>query len=107
MVFGEALPLPPETLTLPGVDRPVRAASAPLSLAWRLAWLVFCLVTLCLFGARTFRRIVPYVLAGITERARPPVDSAPADGDSGLVTWVLPGVTWSLLIGLIIWLVIG
>ena len=39
IVFGEPLPLPPEVLVLPGVDEPLLAASAPLSLAWKLLWL--------------------------------------------------------------------
>ncbi|GIG85976.1 nucleotidyl transferase AbiEii/AbiGii toxin family protein [Plantactinospora endophytica] len=39
IVFGEQLPLAPEVLVLPGVDEPVLAASAPLSLAWKLLWL--------------------------------------------------------------------
>jgi len=39
VVFGEHLPLPPEVLLLPGLDIPVLAASAPLSLAWKLLWL--------------------------------------------------------------------
>ncbi|MFG1674621.1 nucleotidyl transferase AbiEii/AbiGii toxin family protein [Micromonospora sp. NPDC049282] len=39
VVFGEQLPLPPETLTLPGVDTPVLAAPAGLALAWKLMWL--------------------------------------------------------------------
>jgi len=39
IVFGERLPLPPEVLTLPGVDVPVLAAPAALSLAWKLLWL--------------------------------------------------------------------
>ncbi|MEQ4305748.1 nucleotidyl transferase AbiEii/AbiGii toxin family protein [Plantactinospora sp. B6F1] len=39
IVFGERLPLAPEALMLPGVDEPVRAASAELSLAWKLLWL--------------------------------------------------------------------
>lgn len=39
IVFGEQLPLPPETLVLPGVDVPMLAAPASLSLAWKLLWL--------------------------------------------------------------------
>lgn len=40
VVFGEELPVPPEPITLPGVPRPVLAATAGLSLAWKLLWLV-------------------------------------------------------------------
>ncbi|QLQ40446.1 nucleotidyl transferase AbiEii/AbiGii toxin family protein [Micromonospora robiginosa] len=39
VVFGEQLPLPPETLTLPGVDAPVLVAPAALALARKLMWL--------------------------------------------------------------------
>ncbi|GIJ30201.1 hypothetical protein Vqi01_53630 [Micromonospora qiuiae] len=39
IVFGEQLPLPPEVLTLPGVDEPILAAPASLALAWKLLWL--------------------------------------------------------------------
>ncbi|AVT36905.1 nucleotidyl transferase AbiEii/AbiGii toxin family protein [Plantactinospora sp. BB1] len=39
IVFGERLPLAPEALVLPGVDVPVLAAPAALSLAWKLLWL--------------------------------------------------------------------
>ncbi|TWJ08004.1 nucleotidyltransferase AbiEii toxin of type IV toxin-antitoxin system [Stackebrandtia albiflava] len=38
-VFREPLPVPPEPLEIPGVDRPMLAATAPLSLAWKLLWL--------------------------------------------------------------------
>ncbi|WP_231925367.1 nucleotidyl transferase AbiEii/AbiGii toxin family protein [Micromonospora purpureochromogenes] len=38
-VFNEHLPLAPITIRLDGVDRPVQAASAELSLAWKLLWL--------------------------------------------------------------------
>ncbi|MGA4732007.1 nucleotidyl transferase AbiEii/AbiGii toxin family protein [Micromonospora taraxaci] len=39
IVFGEQLPLPPEMLILPDVDKPLLAAPASLSLAWKLLWL--------------------------------------------------------------------
>ncbi|MGW0435033.1 nucleotidyl transferase AbiEii/AbiGii toxin family protein [Micromonospora sp. NPDC003197] len=39
IVFGERLPLPPEVLVLPWVYEPLLAASASLSLAWKLLWL--------------------------------------------------------------------
>jgi hypothetical protein len=40
VVFGEELPLPPTIVALPGIDVPIQAAGAPLSLAWKLLWLV-------------------------------------------------------------------
>ncbi len=39
VVFGEELPIPPSPITLPGVREPVPAATAGLSLAWKLLWL--------------------------------------------------------------------
>ena len=39
VVFGEQLPCPPEVLTLSDVNEPMLAASASLSLAWKLLWL--------------------------------------------------------------------
>ncbi|WP_239164150.1 nucleotidyl transferase AbiEii/AbiGii toxin family protein [Actinoplanes palleronii] len=39
VVFGENLPVAPEPITLPGVTGPVLAATAGLSLAWKLQWL--------------------------------------------------------------------
>ncbi|GAA4249455.1 nucleotidyl transferase AbiEii/AbiGii toxin family protein [Dactylosporangium darangshiense] len=39
VVFGEPLPLPPEPITLPGIERPVPAAPPELALAWKLLWL--------------------------------------------------------------------
>ncbi|MER7282774.1 nucleotidyl transferase AbiEii/AbiGii toxin family protein [Dactylosporangium sp. NPDC000244] len=39
VVFGEPLPLPPEPMSLPGIDRPVLAAPLGLALAWKLLWL--------------------------------------------------------------------
>ncbi|TVT62162.1 nucleotidyl transferase AbiEii/AbiGii toxin family protein [Amycolatopsis rhizosphaerae] len=38
-VFGEPLPIPPAPLHLPAIDRVVLAATAELSLAWKLLWL--------------------------------------------------------------------
>ncbi|MGY0231539.1 nucleotidyl transferase AbiEii/AbiGii toxin family protein [Longispora urticae] len=38
-VFAEPLPLPPEPIVLPGLDRPLLAATPALSLAWKLQWL--------------------------------------------------------------------
>ncbi|MBG6065432.1 nucleotidyl transferase AbiEii/AbiGii toxin family protein [Micromonospora ureilytica] len=39
IVFGEQLPLPPETVMLPGVAESMLAAPAALALAWKLLWL--------------------------------------------------------------------
>ncbi|WP_433795018.1 nucleotidyl transferase AbiEii/AbiGii toxin family protein [Actinoplanes sp. CA-252034] len=39
VVFGERLPIEPEPVALPGVRVPVPAATAELSLAWKLLWL--------------------------------------------------------------------
>lgn len=39
VVFGEALPIAPEPVALPGVGVRVLAATADLSLAWKLLWL--------------------------------------------------------------------
>ncbi|SNR44018.1 nucleotidyl transferase AbiEii/AbiGii toxin family protein [Actinoplanes regularis] len=39
IVFGEELPTAPEPLLLPGLREPVLAATAGLSLAWKLLWL--------------------------------------------------------------------
>jgi hypothetical protein len=38
-VFNEALPIPPEPLHLPSIDRIMLAATPGLSLAWKLLWL--------------------------------------------------------------------
>ncbi|MFJ8582549.1 nucleotidyl transferase AbiEii/AbiGii toxin family protein [Micromonospora sp. NPDC093277] len=38
-VFNEHLPLEPTTIRLDGVDRPVPAATAEMSLAWKVMWL--------------------------------------------------------------------
>lgn len=39
VVFGEHLPIDPEVVILPGVGEPLLAATAGLSLAWKLLWL--------------------------------------------------------------------
>ncbi|BEL08252.1 hypothetical protein Q0Z83_064430 [Actinoplanes sichuanensis] len=39
VVFGEHLPIDPKPIMLPGVGTPVLAATAELSLAWKLLWL--------------------------------------------------------------------
>ncbi|MBM7494387.1 hypothetical protein JOD64_005609 [Micromonospora luteifusca] len=39
IVFGERLPLPPEMLALPDLDKPLLTAPAALALAWKLLWL--------------------------------------------------------------------
>lgn len=73
------------------------------STVWRLAWLIFCLLVVCLTGARTLRKIVPYVLAGVTEQptgtALPKPAAADADDLGRFATWVLPTLSWLLLAG--------
>lgn len=39
IVFGEHLPIPPKPITVLGVPAPMMAATAELSLAWKLLWL--------------------------------------------------------------------
>ncbi|BBH71620.1 hypothetical protein ACTI_83050 [Actinoplanes sp. OR16] len=39
VVFGEELPIPPEPITVLGLQTPILAATAGLSLAWKLMWL--------------------------------------------------------------------
>lgn len=76
------------------------------SLMWRLAWLVFCLVVLMLFGARTLELITPSVMAGAT--GSPSVRTRPVEvaHDFGpLATWILPTVAW-LFIAWITYLVL-
>jgi hypothetical protein len=70
------------------------------SLVWRLAWLVFCLVVMVLFGARTLYEITPSVISGATSSApKSTPSSAPAQGNFGpLVTWVLPTLVWVFLL---------
>jgi hypothetical protein len=75
------------------VDRP--------STVWRLAWLLFCLVVLCLFGARTLRRIVPFVLIGIAEPKEHPTDIGVADDDGHVADWILPAACWVLVSGVV------
>ncbi|MGW8645740.1 hypothetical protein [Micromonospora aurantiaca (nom. illeg.)] len=72
------------------------------SVLWRLAWLVFCLLVLLLFGARTLQLITPSVIAGATGSSSKAVPSSSPNsqlGDFGpLATYILPSVAW-LLIG--------
>ena len=75
------------------------------STLWRLAWLVFCLIVVCFFGAQTLRRIAPYVLAGVGETPTPPLlpegATGQAENDGRFATWVLPVTSWSILIGVL------
>jgi hypothetical protein len=77
-----------------------RLAGRP-STVWRLAWLTFCLLVVCLAGARTLRKIVPYVLAGVADRptgtALPKQTTTDTDDLGTFATWVLPALSWMLL----------
>lgn len=82
-----------------------RIAGRP-SILWRALWLVFCLIVLCFAGLGTFRKIVPYVLAGIPDRgaaSRLPA-TAEADRTEIFANWILPGMSWSGSIFLILYL---
>lgn len=73
-----------------------RVAGRP-SILWRALWLTFCLVVLCYAGLETFRKIVPYVLAGIPERgaaARLPATAVRGRGEI-FANWILPAMSWS------------
>ncbi|WP_147437330.1 hypothetical protein [Micromonospora musae] len=71
------------------------------SLSWRLAWLVFCLLVLLLFGARTLQLITPSVIAGATGSSSKAAPSASPDsrlGDFGpMATYVLPSIAWLMI----------
>ena len=79
------------------VDRP--------STLWRLAWLAFCLIIVSFFGAQTLRRIVPYVLAGVGDAPTAPLlpegSAGQLENDGRFATWVLPATSWSILIGVV------
>lgn len=80
------------------------------STIWRLAWLMFCLIIVCFFGARTLRRIAPYVLAGIgdtpTARLLPEKAAGSPDDDGRFAVWVLPVMSWLVLGGAMAWFLI-
>jgi len=72
------------------------------SVIWRLAWLIFCLLVVCLCGARTLRKIIPYVLAGVGEVPTAPLLPDGASGqlnedDGRFANWILPATSWVLL----------
>jgi len=82
-----------------------RIAGRP-SILWRALWLTFCLVVLCYAGLETFRKIVPYVLAGIPDRraaSRLPTTGAHARSEI-FANWILPALSWSGSIFLILYL---
>ncbi|MFF5081602.1 hypothetical protein ACFY36_31525 [Actinoplanes sp. NPDC000266] len=70
------------------------------STVWRLLWLVFCLVVICLAGAPALRWVVPYVLAGIGDQPSTPLLPKKADAEpppvGPFLTWVLPTIFWIL-----------
>ena len=80
------------------------------STTWRIAWLTFCLLVVCFFGARTLRRITPYVLAGIGDSPTPPLlpegEADKTDDDGKFVTWVFPAISWLMLLGIVMWLLL-
>lgn len=69
------------------------------SVLWRLAWLVFCLLVLLLFGARTLQLITPSVIAGSSSKAVLSALPDPRLEDFGpMATYVLPSIAWLLII---------
>jgi hypothetical protein len=87
-----------------------RLADRP-STIWRIAWLLFCLIVLCFFGARTLRRIAPYVLAGIGKTPTAPLlpagSPAQQEDDGKFATFVLPIICWIVLTSALAWLLIA
>jgi hypothetical protein len=89
----------------------VEKLAARPSIVWRLAWLAFCLLIVCLAGAPTLRGIAPYVLAGVdgrrTAHSRTANPTEPERVvDSRLASWVLPAIAWSLISASVVkWLV--
>lgn len=69
-----------------------KAAERP-SVLWRLAWLAFCFLVLCFFGARTLRMIVPYVLSGVTEAPKRPTATLRVDDGGRPTDWILPVIS--------------
>lgn len=72
------------------------------STIWRISWLAFCLIVVCLFGARTLRRIAPYVLAGVGHAPTPPLlpdetTGQQSEDDGRFANLVLPAVCWSFV----------
>ncbi|MEU7652473.1 hypothetical protein AB0C41_10705 [Micromonospora taraxaci] len=71
------------------------------SVLWRLAWLLFCLLVLLLFGARTLQLITPSVIAGATGSPQKAVLSTSPNSrleDFGpMATYVLPSIAWLLI----------
>jgi hypothetical protein len=67
---------------------------------------VFRLILVCFFGARTLRRIAPYVLAGIGETSTHPLlpdgVANQVEDDSWLTTWLIPIISWMALMGILI-----
>jgi hypothetical protein len=76
------------------------------SIIWRLAWLVFFPVVMCLFGAPALRRIIPHVLTGISGAQAGPVptigEADQSKDNSRLATWILPLISWAIPTGVLI-----
>jgi len=75
------------------------------SMLWKLSWLLFCLVIICLFGPQTLTKIVPYVLAGALDS---PDEMLTKAREFGEIQWsrftriVLPCVSWLVLTGTLV-----
>lgn len=72
------------------------------SMLWKLCWLLFCLVVICLFGPQTLTRVIPYVLAGVLDSPQEMLTKA---RELGEIQWgrftriVLPLISWIVLAG--------
>lgn len=103
IVFGERLPLPPHVLVLPDVDVPLLAATAELSLAWKLLWLATARSRQLTIGPMTEDKLRE-VIVEPARRARAQVeeglvevllrDTAPGSGSLPLLSHALLA-TWS------------
>jgi hypothetical protein len=78
------------------------------STVWRLAWLFFCLVVMCLFGTQTLRKVVPYVLAGVQSeplkalKALAELNQTAGQDEPGWFARIgLPLVSWLILVGVV------
>jgi hypothetical protein len=74
------------------------------STIFRLAWLTFCLLVICLAGAPTLRVVTPYVLAGLGESPAGSRASVMAEASAAqpatagpFTTWILPLISWTLV----------
>lgn len=80
----------------------LRALTDHAATIWRLLWLIFCFLVLCLFGPRALSWIVPYVLAGVQEDKTESILAGVKGNQLNDVGWfvtILPVLTWLALIG--------